>query len=321
MRKDHSILLVTNDHVEALTNMADNTMRVSAIDRAHVHINSSDKVDRKKAIMALAFGDKYAYTPSGADLRFFVDTEIPSNGALVGIIGIITFSFTAFIATFWNSSEENAALVLLAGSIISFVCVNPYLLSLVAWRISMLEEAEALIHASEAMNKALKLCLTISIILIISVIEFGMVNVVIDGLGDVKFWVAILFDSASLTFPFACLGIYSGINLRALQILGSLPNLLAIFFSTTYSPGAGIPGLKALRYMYARFYFWCMVPGVQDQMEGCPRSDLNLLFLILSSLVDSFVFVCVSVLLKTCKIIKKEADETTKRASGTLNIG
>ena len=42
--------------------------------------------------------------------------------------------------------------------------------------------------------------------------------------------------------------------------------LLLIFFSTTFSPGAGVPGLKALRYLFARFYLWCRVPGVLNQV-------------------------------------------------------
>jgi len=39
MRKSHQILLVTNDHVETLKKMADNTITVSAIDRTTVRIN------------------------------------------------------------------------------------------------------------------------------------------------------------------------------------------------------------------------------------------------------------------------------------------
>ena len=35
-----------------------------------------------------------------------------------------------------------------------------------------------------------------------------------------------------------------------------------------------MPGLKALRYLFARFYLWCRVPGVLDQMEGCPDDDM-----------------------------------------------
>ena len=314
MRKKHNILLVTNDHVEALTKMADNTIRVSAVDRGNVQINEREKVNREKAIHALAVGDRYVYTASGADLQFFYDTEIRSNGALMGIAGFTTFSYCLFLASFWDSSEDSAVLVLVAGGIISFFCVNPYLLSLVEWRNSMREEAEALVHASKGMNKLLKLCLTLSIIFIISAIEFGVVNAVVNGLEGVKFWVAMLFDSASLTFPLVCLGIYTGMPFQAVQILGSLPFLLMIFLSTTFSPGAGVPGLKELRYLYARFYFWCMVPGVEDQMEGCPSSNVNLLYLILSALLGSFLFVCVRVALKISVSMKKK-EEKTKRAN------
>jgi ABC-type Mn2+/Zn2+ transport system ATPase subunit len=48
MRKNHNILLVTNDHVATLTKMADNTLTVSAIDRSTIRINDRDQVDREK---------------------------------------------------------------------------------------------------------------------------------------------------------------------------------------------------------------------------------------------------------------------------------
>lgn len=314
MRKTHNILLVTNDHVEALTKMADNTIRVSAVDRANVHINDRDKVDREKAIMALAVGDEYVYKASGADFQFFIDTEIVSNGALVGIAAFTVFSFSLFLATFWDSAQESTVLVLVAGGIIGYFCVNPYLLSLVDWRNSMLEEAEALVHASKGMNKALKLLLTLMIIIVISVIEFGVVNAVVDGLGAVKYWVSVLFDSASLTLPLVALGIYTRMPFQAVQILGSLPFLMMIFLSTTFSPGAGIPILKEFRYLFARFYFWCSVDGVQDLMEGCPPSNLNTLYLVLSALLGAFLFLCFRIVLMVQTKIKK-VEKKMKRAN------
>jgi len=50
LRESHNILLVTNDHVEELKGMADNTITVSAIDRSTVRINGSNQVNREKAI-------------------------------------------------------------------------------------------------------------------------------------------------------------------------------------------------------------------------------------------------------------------------------
>ena len=58
---------------------------------------------------------------------------------------------------------------------------------------------------------------------------------------------------------------------------------------------------KELRYLYARFYFWCMVPAVKDTMEGCPPSNLNLLYLILSALIGLFIFLVVIAVLKIKK--------------------
>merc|ERR1711937_1078033 len=101
-------------------------------------------------------------------------------------------------------------------------------------------------------------------------------------------------DSASLTLPFICFGLYSRLPLQIVQILASMPFLFMIFFSTTFSPGSGVAGLKELRYLFSRFYFWCMIPGIQDEMENCPDdSTLNLLYLILSGILGVVVFLVV----------------------------
>jgi len=282
MRRRHNILLVTNDHVSVLTKMADNTIRVSAIDRTHVAINDNPKVDREKAILALSLGDDYEYQATGADLKFFFDVEVRNNKDLLAIVIFTVFSFGLFTVTFWNSASENAALVLIGGGLVAFFCVNPYYLALVEWRNAMLEEAEALMHASATLNKNLKAILTIVLLLVISLIEFGLVNAVIEGLEEWKFWVGIFFDSFSVTVPLVFFGIYTKLPFQTADILGSMPFLLMIFLSTTFSPGAGVPVLKELRYAFTRFYFWCMVPGVQDLMEGCPNENLNFILLIVT---------------------------------------
>merc|ERR1712199_97451 len=113
------------------------------------------------------------------------------------------------------------------------------------------EEAEALMHFSVQMNLALKSCIVLLLLTVISVIAFGCLQGVMQSntLGGVELWVMMLFDSASLTFPFICFGLYSALPLQAVMI----------FFSTTFSPGSGVEGVKALRYLFARFYFWCHV--------------------------------------------------------------
>jgi hypothetical protein len=291
MRKTHNILLVTNDHVATLTEMSDNTITVSAIDRSKVKVNSREQVDRELAILALAVGDPYAQEVSNADLKFFLDTEVYSNQALVGIAGFTIFAYTLFLLTFWDSNEKSAASVVIAGSIVAYFCINPYLLALVDWRNAMSEEAEALLHSSKGMNKILKTLLTLTLILVISLIEWGCINACSPGFEDFDYWIGFLFDSASNTLFLICLGVFTKMPFQAVQILGSLPFLLMIFLSTTFSPGAGVPVIKELRYLFSRFYLWCTIPGVMDDMEGCPPEDLNLLYLILSSFVGVFFFI------------------------------
>ena len=179
----------------------------------------------------------------------------------------------------------------------------------------MTEEAEALLHASKTMNKILKTLLTLFLILIVSGIQFGITNAVVDGLEDASFWVAMLFDSASLTFPFICFGLYTKLPFQTAQILSSMPFLFMIFFSTTFSPGSGVPVLKELRYLFVRFYFWCMVPGVQDSMENCPSTHgANMLYLILSGLIGLVLF---SVVMGVSHLTKsrKSKKESTKKNS------
>lgn len=306
MRQKHNLLLVTNDHVDTLTKMADNVITVSAVDRKHVKINDREKVDREKAIAALSVGDDYVYESSNADLKFFVDVELINNGGIIGVAGFTIFSFVLFLLSFWDSGDESAALVLIAGGIIAYFAVNPYLLSLVDWRNFMTEEAEALLHSSKSMNKFLKTCLTMFLVVAISVLEFAFVNAVIGGLEDVKFWIAILFDSGSMTFPFLCFGLYTSLPHQAVEMLSSMPFLFMIFFSTTFSPGSGVAGLKELRYLFSRFYFWCMVPGVDDQMEGCPADEsLNLLYLCLSGLLGVALFLMVMGVVAVVRNAKK----------------
>jgi len=340
MRQTHNILLVTNDHVETLTKMADNTITVSAIDRKIVKVNDNKSVDREKVIHALSVGDEYVYNATNDDLKFFVDVEIVKNGGIMGVVGFTAFAFLLFLISFWDSSDESAALVLIAGGvrsrnkcsndvvfnpfqlifilnranrfshfilqIIAYFAINPYLLSLVDWRNYMNEEAEALLHSSKSMNKALKSSVTMTLIFAISLVEFGLVNAVVGGLSDFKFWIAILFDSGSMTFPFLCFGLYTGLPHQAVETLSSMPFLFMIFFSTTFSPGAGVPVLKELRYLFSRFYFWCMVPGVQDMMEGCPADErLNVLYLCLSGLLGVVLFFAYQAVLTSIRNAKK----------------
>jgi ABC-type lipoprotein export system ATPase subunit len=301
MRQRHNIVLVTNDHVDTLTELADNTITVSAIDRTKVRINERDAVDRSKAIGALSIGDHYVYDASGADLKFFLDVEVYNSGQIVGVSIFTIFSFLMILLSFWDSDRSSAPLVLIAAGIIAFFCINPYLLSLVDWRIAMREEAEALVHSSKGMNKFLKTNLTLLLIVLISLMEYGFINAVVSGLEDVKFWVGMLFDSASMTFPLIALGIFTNLPFQLVQILGSLPFLFMIFFSTTFSPGSGVAGIKALRYLFSRFYFWCMVPYVKESMEGCPDDDLLILYLILSALLGVFLFLVVDICLRLKK--------------------
>ena len=69
MRKKHNIMLVTSDHVDTLTKMADNTITVSALDRTIVKVNDKEGVDRQRSIFALSIGDDCDFQTSDEDLN------------------------------------------------------------------------------------------------------------------------------------------------------------------------------------------------------------------------------------------------------------
>jgi hypothetical protein len=284
MRKQHNILLVTNDHVETLKNLADNTIVVSAIDRSKVRVNAMSNVCREKAVLALSAGDDYSYDGTSMhDYKFFLDVEVTNNGGLLGVTAFTMFAFGLFLPTFWNSSSDQAPLVFVATSWVSFLCINPYLITLVDWRNFMSEEAEALLHSSKSSNKALKCGLTLVLFLILSFVEFGCSNAVVNGFSSFRFWVAMLLDSSSLTSPYLFFGLYTRLPFETVQIFAFMPFLLMIFFSTTYSPGSGVGVLKELRYLFVRSYFYCMIPSIQSEMEGCPADNVIMVYMVLSS--------------------------------------
>lgn len=288
LRQNHNILLVTNDHVQTLADMADNTITVCAIDRSNVQVNNLEqRVPRDKCILALSVGNNYVYTASSADLRFFLDVEIISNGGLMSIGVFTTIAFALFLITFISSSVESASLVMVASSLIAFFCVNPYLLALVDWRIFMTEEAEALLHASASRNKLLKILVIIVLMVIVSVIQYVTTIIVFrGGFADYSFWFAMFFDSFSMTVAVVFLGLYTTLPFQAVELLAEVPFLMMIFFSTTFSPGSGLAVVKELRYLFSRFYWWCLTPGVQEYMEGCPSTkEANVVYMVLSGMI------------------------------------
>ena len=314
LRERHNIVLVTNDHVELLKDIADNVITVSSIDRTVVQLNDREGVDRERMILALtSVGNNYSYDSREAGVKFFWDVEVVSNTNLRQIFVFAIFAFCFYIATFWNSDATSAPLVLIAGGIVAFFSLQPFLLSQVEWRNSMLEETEALVHSSPQLNRLLKLFLTLALIFVLTAAEYGVVNLVIDGMfTEARYWVAMLCDSASLTLPLVCMGIYTRLPFQTVQIVGSLPFLGMLFLSTTFSPGAGLAIIKELRYLYPRFYFWCMVPGVQEGMEGCPSEDIIVLYLVLSAFTGVFVFFSVMFAIQLRSKGKEQRKETQR---------
>ena len=94
LKDKHNVVLVTNDHVEVMKGMADNTITVSAVDRSVVKINDREDADREKAILALAMGERFKFESSSDDLYFFWTVEVLHSDGLkqIGYFALFTFS-------------------------------------------------------------------------------------------------------------------------------------------------------------------------------------------------------------------------------------
>ena len=111
----------------------------------------------------------------------------------------------------------------------------------------MLEESEALLHQSKSMNKFLKFCIIMVLIFIVTAAQFWCIDAVLGTLSSWEYFVAIVFDTFSIMMPGVLFGLYTNLTNEESQVLTSIPVLFLIFFSTTFSPGAGVNILKELR--------------------------------------------------------------------------
>jgi len=87
----------------------------------------------------------------------------------------------------------------------------------------------------------------------ITLIGYGLVNAVVPGFEDIKFLYTMFLDTSSMILPMICLALFSNMALEEVSIFGSLPFLLMLFLSTLFSPGAGVEGIKELRYLFVRY--------------------------------------------------------------------
>jgi len=291
IRKKHSVLLVTNDHIDTLTKMADSIITVSAIDRSKVLVNGKS-FDRQLALHAVADCPSYQHLAGREDIWFFMQTELLTSPQVGASLGFMVFAFVLFLVSYWDTPPGSEALVLVGIQIISFFALNPFLIALADWRDKVIEEADALMHCSIQTNLALKSVVTLVLLLVISGVSFGCLVGCTDSdvINSAAMWVSMLFDSASLTLPFICFGLYSRLPLQIVQVLASLPFLFMIFFSGTFSPGGGLAGVKELRYLFPRYYLWCRLPGIKDSMEGCPDDDQLVGYTVLTGCLGLIIF-------------------------------
>jgi hypothetical protein len=290
MGERHNVVVVTNDYVSTLSDLADTTIQLSAIDRTKLLVDQSH-TDRAISILALSNGSEFAYKGNDSDWEFFLDIEIIHSRVLTIAALWILVSYTLFLFTFWNSSQESAALVLVANELLGYYTVLPFLLSLPDWRHYMGEESEALLHSSKGKSRLWKSFLALALLFSLALFQYGIINVVIEGLSSPAILLGIFFDCFSNQVGFIIFGLYSSLPNETAYALAGLPCIASLFFSTTYSPGAGLPVLKDLRYLFPRFYLWCMVPDVQDDMEGCPADDsVHVLLMALSGTLYVWLF-------------------------------
>ena len=290
MARKHNLVLVTNDHVDVLTKMADSTITVSAIDRSKVLVDGKTH-ERELVLHALAKGVGYEHSIGSRDLKFFAMTELITSPHIHISLGFAVFLMALFRLTFLDSSGPES-LVLVAIQILAYFAVQPFLISLTDWRNIVSEEAEALMHSSVQSMLALKTIVTLSLMTVVITAAWGCLVAVLDTsvTNDPAMWVAMLCDLASFTLPFVFLGLYSRLPLQFVQTLAAMPFLFMIFFSSTFSPGAGVDSLKVFRFLFPRFYLWCRLPDVKGMLEGCPAKNELTTYTILSGCLGLFLF-------------------------------
>jgi len=122
--------------------------------------------------------------------------------------------------------------VLIAAGNLAFYTANPYFLQLVEWQIHMVEEAEALMHSSMAMNKLLKMSLMLFLLLMITIIQFGCQEAVFGVMTRaeftrIEFFFGILFDNVFQLIALICFGLYTEMPDKRVQILVQIHEILS----------------------------------------------------------------------------------------------
>jgi len=138
LRIENNILLVTNDHVDALKKLADNTITVSAIDRSTVSVNRKQGIDRELALLAMSIGDEYSRSDRRSqDIKFFVNVELSKYGGLWHSLALCIFGFSLFLATYWDSRPGSEPFVLVSSGLVGFFSLLPLGLSIVDSSLAM----------------------------------------------------------------------------------------------------------------------------------------------------------------------------------------
>ena len=81
--------------------------------------------------------------------------------------------------------------------------------------------------------------MTLFVLFLISTVQFACLEAVIGTLTTAQIYVGILFDNFSILVPLVLFGLYTKLPDQAVQILGGIPFMFMVFFSTTFSPGSG----------------------------------------------------------------------------------
>jgi hypothetical protein len=314
LRENHNIVLVTNDHVELLRGLADNTIVVSALDRTKVTVNNRVTAHREDAMQVLSVGKDYTEKASYAEYRFFWNVEVARNRSLLNL-GIFYFTgFLLFLVAFLDSHEHSTALLVVASHMIVLFCFKPFLITFVDWRNLVEEETQALLHSSKNVMKALKGAMAMIMILIGTLTQWAVLNVVSDSFTAFDLCLSMLLDTLSIVVPFIFFGLYTSLPLLEVDMVASIPFVLMVLFSTTFSPGSGTDALKWMRYLFPRFYFWCKLDGVGPLMEGCPASyNLNMGAMFLAAIFFPCLCVVYSLVRIRAKKRKRSVDDSRRK--------
>jgi energy-coupling factor transporter ATP-binding protein EcfA2 len=315
LQSRHRILVVTNDHIDAIRNISDNVVTVSGKDRSQVLINGT-AVTRQTALTSLTAGDSKPRNTSFelAEVMCFCKTELLESTFLIQTAVVSVFLRLLYVSAMWNPPTFSEPLLVIMGLIVEILALRPFVESLAAWRECVTEEADALVHSSVQLQKALMCVLVCVLRLCGTMMTYVQLQILSDGLSGRGIMFGIICESIYSDAVIIMVSLYSNVAQQKIAFIASIPAGFNLLLSTSTNPGGGTMVLKPLRYATVRFYLFCFIGDpATNRMEACPR-DADM-WCLLVSFLPCFVVGVLQIISEYKAHKRRQTVERNKRKS------